>query len=563
MATGGKTGKAVAVSYDLMGNPIQVPQNQFDYNAQYAPQSPTNYNIDVGNGQWVNQGLNTGSNQQYAPAPPPYYQPEPASQAYSQNPDGSFAINANYINNNQTGGVRGFDAYGNYNQNTNRPYGYEGIYGTNIGQGNFNFEQGGEIKPSKAAKILHDGTINGKKITDKQRKYFGAMSNKAEDGTSFNNPFIDNRIWGNNYSQYQQPLPQMQSAPYQQLPMQQQMQGQQVDMPQYQDQGQSYSSIGSGIQSGVQAVGGLFSAANNLRNQVIVGGGALINGLLPDHHNIRQRSPVMADQTLAYQPQYNNMLENGGMLKMGDGGTIQVDSKNDPRFRAYQDNLKDYNYYRRIVDHTENNQNSSATNKNVFKSGNKEFDFSEFPKVEQGEQEYYHKKYPNSKWIGEYDNRDGDHYLRAVTPILNKPAQQVSVRPPLQPLPMQQIGQTPQGNMQGTPITWDNVTNSGVFPIYGQNNQLQGSWDRDKSGNTQYYPIQGQSNDIPNGLPSNTQVNPYPSTRMQNIHFENGGNMQQAGPVVNTAYLKGQTLDLSPQEVANLKKAGYTFTILE
>lgn len=373
MATGGKTGKAVAVSYDLMGNPIQVPQNQFDYNAQYAQQAPPNYNLNVGNGQWVNQGLNTGSDQAYIPIQPQQQAPY-NPQSYSQNPNGSFAINTDYINNNLTGGTRGFDAYGNYNQNTNRPYGYEGLYGTNIGQGNMTFEDGGDISASKAAKILKDGTINGKKITDKQRKYFGAMSNKAnggtidikpshegrftnwaqdhgmtvsqatskvlsnpnqysnevekmaqfarnigkaDDGTSFNNPFIDNRIWGNNYNQYQQPLPQMQSAPYQQLPVQEQMQGQQVNMPQYQDQGQSYSSIGSGIQSGVQAVGGLFSAANNLRNQFIMGGGALINGLLPDHHNIRQRSPVMADQTLAYQPQYNNMLENGGNMQQG------------------------------------------------------------------------------------------------------------------------------------------------------------------------------------------------------------------------------------------------------
>lgn len=381
MATGGKTGKAVAVSYDLMGNPIQVPQNQFDYNAQYAQQAPTNYNMDVGNGQWVNQGLNTGSDQQYIPLPPQYTQDYNPSQAYSQNPDGSFAINTGYINNNLSGGVRGFDAYDNYNQNTNRPYSYEGLYGTNVGQGNMTFQDGGEISPTKASKILHDGTINGKKITDKQRKYFGAMSNKAnggtieidpshrgrfsdwasthgmtvdqatskvlgnpgrystevekmaqfarnigkaDDGARFNNPFID---WNQPYQpQYNDPAtPQMaaQNWGYNPSNVQQTDPRTYIDNTQTAfgsnsyDSGytQSNGSLAGGIQSGVQAVGGLFSAANNLRNQVILGGGALINGLLPDHHNIRQRSPVMADQTLAYQPQYNNMLENGGNMQ--------------------------------------------------------------------------------------------------------------------------------------------------------------------------------------------------------------------------------------------------------
>lgn len=46
------------------------------------------------------------------------------------------------------------------------------------------YKQGGSVSPSKAKEILHDGTIRGKKITEKQRKFFGAMSNKAEDGAS-------------------------------------------------------------------------------------------------------------------------------------------------------------------------------------------------------------------------------------------------------------------------------------------------------------------------------------------------------------------------------------------
>ena len=41
---------------------------------------------------------------------------------------------------------------------------------------------GKDISPEKAAMILHDGTIRGKKITDRQRRYFGAMSEKASGG---------------------------------------------------------------------------------------------------------------------------------------------------------------------------------------------------------------------------------------------------------------------------------------------------------------------------------------------------------------------------------------------
>lgn len=42
--------------------------------------------------------------------------------------------------------------------------------------------KGGTISAEKAKTILHEGKIGGKNITDKQRKYFGAMSNKKADG---------------------------------------------------------------------------------------------------------------------------------------------------------------------------------------------------------------------------------------------------------------------------------------------------------------------------------------------------------------------------------------------
>lgn len=54
-------------------------------------------------------------------------------------------------------------------------------------QGESTMAKGGMISPEKARKILHDGTVHGKPLTEKQRKFFGAMaSRKAEEGTLVN-----------------------------------------------------------------------------------------------------------------------------------------------------------------------------------------------------------------------------------------------------------------------------------------------------------------------------------------------------------------------------------------
>lgn len=44
------------------------------------------------------------------------------------------------------------------------------------------YRTGGPISPQKAREILHDGTAHGHKLTDKQRRYFGAMSNMKYGG---------------------------------------------------------------------------------------------------------------------------------------------------------------------------------------------------------------------------------------------------------------------------------------------------------------------------------------------------------------------------------------------
>lgn len=45
-----------------------------------------------------------------------------------------------------------------------------------------------EPSPEKARKILEDGTVYGKKITDKQRRFFGAIASKMQDGGP--NPYL-------------------------------------------------------------------------------------------------------------------------------------------------------------------------------------------------------------------------------------------------------------------------------------------------------------------------------------------------------------------------------------
>lgn len=57
------------------------------------------------------------------------------------------------------------------------------------------FGQGGNISPGKARLILHEGIVKGHPITEKQRKFFGAMSN-MENGGMVNSLYKP--IFGNN-----------------------------------------------------------------------------------------------------------------------------------------------------------------------------------------------------------------------------------------------------------------------------------------------------------------------------------------------------------------------------
>ena len=53
---------------------------------------------------------------------------------------------------------------------------------SNYNSGMYAMKKGGQISAAKAKEILHDGTVHGHPLTDKQRKFMGAMSNKKADG---------------------------------------------------------------------------------------------------------------------------------------------------------------------------------------------------------------------------------------------------------------------------------------------------------------------------------------------------------------------------------------------
>jgi hypothetical protein len=60
-----------------------------------------------------------------------------------------------------------------YSDMDNEDYGYTGIAHNGPWGQNSVYRAGGAVSPDKAKEILHDGTIHGQPITDKQRRYFG------------------------------------------------------------------------------------------------------------------------------------------------------------------------------------------------------------------------------------------------------------------------------------------------------------------------------------------------------------------------------------------------------
>lgn len=77
------------------------------------------------------------------------------------------------------GGV-GFGVPQDYSNMTNEDFGHQGIgHNGPYGQQSV-YRAGGNVTSTKAKEILHDGTIHGQPITDKQRRYFGWIAGGAK-----------------------------------------------------------------------------------------------------------------------------------------------------------------------------------------------------------------------------------------------------------------------------------------------------------------------------------------------------------------------------------------------
>lgn len=117
---------------------------------------------------------------------------------------------------------------------------------------------------------------------------------------------------------YQEPqsLPinnQVQAQPYQQnqLPYQGGYQAPQEDPGMSQQQA---GQIGGGIAQGAYAIGDVFDALGGLKKAFIKGGAGILNSLIADNPNERQRATQFADNQNRYGTGYDVLYKNGGTL---------------------------------------------------------------------------------------------------------------------------------------------------------------------------------------------------------------------------------------------------------
>lgn len=115
----------------------------------------------------------------------------------------------------------------------------------------------------------------------------------------------------------QQPQPlqvnnQVQAQPYNQnqLPYQGGFQPPQEDPGMSQQQA---SSIGGGIAQGAFLAGDILDTLGNLKKSLIVGGSSILNALIPENNNKRQRATQFADNQNRYGSGYS-VLESGGTI---------------------------------------------------------------------------------------------------------------------------------------------------------------------------------------------------------------------------------------------------------
>lgn len=252
---------------------------------------------------------------------------------------GSRAQMENYLRNNipdQYGGIPvdkaqfQFTAQQQIQRDTGQPF---SPYYNRTAQNGINFGYGQPVNvspqyydPNTWAPAPTDPFPNPQPIGPPQNTRIGNLP-------SFSTAGINNSIQNSIQSLYQgqigQPeINQTQGNPVQEaVPSYTPIQGQ-TSTPVYTEDTGTTSSTASSIAGGVQqvanTVGDVLRTYNRVQNQIIAGGAAIFSGIIPDQHNRRQRTPQLADPTFAYQPQYNNMYQNGGLLPIEQNQPQQV-----------------------------------------------------------------------------------------------------------------------------------------------------------------------------------------------------------------------------------------------
>ena len=76
----------------------------------------------------------------------------------------------------------------------------------------------------------------------------------------------------------------------------------------------NYSGAVSGIQQGAQAIGNVIDTIGDIKKGFLKAAPTVLNALLPENHNQRQRAPQMAYNQDPYGRQFNNMFQDGGSV---------------------------------------------------------------------------------------------------------------------------------------------------------------------------------------------------------------------------------------------------------
>lgn len=300
--------------------------------------------------------------------------------------------------------------------------------------------------------------------------------------------------------------------------------------------GMGASTAAGSIAKASYAIGDVFDTIGDIRRGIITTGGALLNALIPDNPNKKARSINYVNSQDPYGSQtYNNMFENGGQIAQ-NGKTIMVNDKNDPRYRAYQDSLRAYNYSQRLLEETGlNNYRTDKTDLNSKDRTEISLDIQKEPKNQHSWTQDLYKDWHPAQWAGErykmYENGVlKSNFFSPIVPLYDKPSQKVALNsfPPINSmgLPPSEI------NIDNRPYVWDNVLQTGTFPVYGQDNKMIGTWDQNTNGQTNFYPSYNPIREEPytqaelRDLPRDTNIVPFGTKKMQNIRKqENGGKL--------------------------------------